>query len=443
MNAMERAIGILITGIVFSVVPLQAQDLFENAQTGGNSKGVELNGYIRGVEWAGEKKGSSAWEQKALYSEGALKMKAGFGRVGDAFLDVRVRGGIPGSFEGNGLDLREAYVNLYLGPIDLRVGQQIDVWGRADSYNPTDNITPVNALFHSPEPDDIRLGNFLFKAKAHFSPSLNLEGVWIPVYRPSVLPVDPDMDPRILIQGTERPPFVLKNSGYGFRFSLDRPAGGVSLSWFEGYEPYPGLFITGFSLGEDNTPRVELEGKPFREQVAGLDFETTAGAFGLRGEAAWRHTWDYKTNYYRAWSDLRYVFGIDRTFGNLTLMLQYTGRYIPDYEPPASPDDPAASPDEQMGYFNRMMFRQLDKVSHMLSLRPSLSMLHDNLQVECYGEYNITTKEYFIYPKIQWRASDMIRVTAGANVFHGDRNSLYDMVRPLMNGIFAEVRLTF
>ena len=440
---MERTVLILIAGLVLACSPLRAQSLFKTATSEDKGKGVELNGYIRGVEWVGEKKGSSAWEQKALYSEGALKLKAGFGRVGDAFVDVRLRGGLPGSFESNGLDLREAYVNLYLGPIDLRVGQQIDVWGRADSYNPTDNITPVNALFHSPEADDIRLGNFLLRARAHFSPSLTLEGVWIPFYRPSVLPLDPDMDPRILITGTQRPAADLSNSGYAFRFSLDRPAGGVSVSWFDGYEPYPGLFITGFSLGENNEPRVELAGKPFREQVAGFDFETTVGSFGLRGETAWRMTDDYKSNYYRAWSDLRYVVGIDRTFGNLTLMLQYTGRYIPGYEPPASPDDPATSPDEQMGYFNRMMFRQLDKVSHMLSLRPSLSLLHDELSLECYGEYNFTTKEYFIYPKVQWKASDMIRVTGGANIFHGDRNSLYDMVRPLMNGVFAEVRLVF
>lgn len=418
--------------------------LFEEAQAGGQDKKVGLNGYIRGVTWAGEKRGSSAWEQKALYSEGALRMKAGFGnKMGDAYMDVRVRAGLPGSFEGNGLDLREAYVNLYLGPVDFRVGQQINVWGRADSYNPTDNITPVNALFHSPEPDDMRLGNFLVRARGHFSQSLSLEGVWIPVYRPSVLPVDPEMDPRMLFTGTKNPTFVLKNSGYGLRLSLDRPGGGISLSWFDGYEPYPGLLITGFSLDEQNNARVELTGTPFREQVAGVDFETSAGAFGLRGEAAYRHTTGYRDNYYRAWPDIRYVFGIDRTFGNFTMILQYAGRYLPEYEAPASPDDPAASPDEQMGYFNRMMFRQLDRTSHMLSLRPSLSVMHDNLQLEIYGEYNFTTKEYLLYPKITWNVSDMIRLSAGGNLFHGPRNSLYDLVRPLMNGVFVEARVSF
>ena len=79
----------------------------------------------------------------------------------------------------------------------------------------------------------------------------------------------------------------------------------------------------------------------------------------------------------------------------------------------------------------------------MLSLRPSCSMLHDDLQLEMYTEYNFRTKEYFFYPKVQWHASDMIRVTAGGNIFHGKTNSLYDLVRPLMNGVFVEMRVTF
>jgi len=60
-----------------------------------------------------------------------------------------------------------------------------------------------------------------------------------------------------------------------------------------------------------------------------------------------------------------------------------------------------------------------------------------------YGEYNFTTKEYLIYPKVQWNASDMIRLSLGGNIFHGKRNTLYDMIRPLMNGVFLECRLTF
>ncbi len=424
-------------------VPLFSQGLFEQALSPVESKGYVLNGYVRGMEWVGEKAGASVWEQKSLYAEGALKLKAGLGKTGDAFVDLRFRGGLPGSIEGNGADLREAYVNLRFGKLSFRVGTQIDVWGRADSYNPTDNITPVNPLFHSPNPDDMRLGNFLFKGTMALTPSLSLEGVWIPLYKESVLPVNKDMDTRVNFMGTQLPSVELKNSGYAFRLNLDRPAGGISLSWFDGFEPYPGLQFGGVSQDGEGNFRVDIAPVPFREQVAGLDFETILGSFGLRGEFAWRRTVNHEEYYNRAWPGLRYVVGVDRTFGSFTFLLQYVGHYVLEYTEPADPDDPAASPVLLIQYFNRMMFRQLDRVSHLVSLRPSVSLLHGELQAEVYGEYNFTTKEYLLYPKVQWKASDQTQLSLGGNIFHGRKNTLYDMVRPLMNGVFLECRLTF
>ncbi|HHJ09413.1 MAG TPA: hypothetical protein ENK25_00790 [Bacteroidetes bacterium] len=430
---------ILLAGIV----PVFSQGLFEQAIGQGENKGYGLNGYVRSLEWIGEKVGSAAWEQKSLYAEGALKLEAGLGKTGDAYVDLRFRSGLPGSNEGNSLNLREAYVILHFGRLSFRVGQQIDVWGRADSYNPTDNITPVNPLFHSPNPDDMRLGNFLFKGAVSFTRSLSLEGVWIPLYKESVLPVNRDMDPRVNFMETQLPSFELKNSGYAFRLNLDRPVGGISLSWFDGFEPYPGLQFGGVSQDREGNVRVDISPVPFREQVAGLDFETALGSFGLRGEFAWRRTVNHEENYNRAWPGLRYVVGVDRTFGSFTVLLQYVGHYVLEYTEPADPDDPTASPVLLIQYFNRMMFRQLDRVSHLISLHPSVSLLHDELQAEVYGEYNFTTKEYLIYPKVQWNASDMIRLSLGGNIFHGKRNTLYDMIRPLMNGVFLECRLTF
>ena len=38
-------------------------------------------------------------------------------------------------------ELREAYVDVRLGRLDLRLGRQIVAWGRADGVNPTDNLT--------------------------------------------------------------------------------------------------------------------------------------------------------------------------------------------------------------------------------------------------------------------------------------------------------------
>jgi len=438
---------LFIVGIIlFMTLPIyvNGQGLFEQSIQENKQNIPEISGYIRGLDWIGEADGSPSWEQKSMYGEGSLKIKTHDGYFGVAKMEIRFREGLPSSAEAREIELREAYVNLYLGRFGFRVGQQINVWGRADSYNPTDNITPVNPLFHSPESDDIRLGNFLIKGNFMFSPSLSLEGDWIPVYKPSVIPLQVvSMGDQVNFMGLNNPEDKIKNSGYAFRINADHPAVSYSFSWFDGYEPYPGLQYGGFSFGADSLPKVDISTKPFREQVLGFDFSTSLGSFGLRGEFAYRRTKDHEKDSHVALPDIRYVVGIDRTAGDFTVIAQYIGHYVIDFSEPKTPGEYYDSPSDMILYYNRLMFRQTDRISHMVSLHPSLSVMHDDLTLEMYGEYNFTTREYLLVPEIKWSISDAIRLIAGGNIFHGETYSLYDMIRPLMNGAFLECRVTF
>ena len=60
--------------------------------------------------------------------------------------------------------IREAYLDLSHGPLDLRIGKQIIAWGRADRINPTDNLTPRDYTLLVPDDDDQRLGTPAVKA---------------------------------------------------------------------------------------------------------------------------------------------------------------------------------------------------------------------------------------------------------------------------------------
>lgn len=89
-----------------------------------------------------------------------MKLEVPIGISASAFSEVRYRA------DGNNnhkFDIREAYVNLNLGKFDFRVGEQIVLWGRADGFNPTNNVTPQDFCVFSPEEDDRRLGNFVVK----------------------------------------------------------------------------------------------------------------------------------------------------------------------------------------------------------------------------------------------------------------------------------------
>ncbi len=130
----------------------------------------DFNGHIRGDVFAGKMPDYSRGVVKSGYGELGLRLRVSKGSYGDAFGEVRFQGGYfgdehylgqPSRIPNKGTDLgefdtrvklREAYVNAYIGPLDLRFGKQIIVWGRADGINPTNNLTlqktrrPLRAL---------------------------------------------------------------------------------------------------------------------------------------------------------------------------------------------------------------------------------------------------------------------------------------------------------
>jgi hypothetical protein len=89
--------------------------------------------------------------------------------------------------------LREAYVDLYglaFENLDLRIGRQRISWGKGDRINPTDVLSPYDL-------EDVwdfgrRLGTDGIKASLYLR-NVTLEAVYIPFFRPSVLPSGPMM----------------------------------------------------------------------------------------------------------------------------------------------------------------------------------------------------------------------------------------------------------
>jgi len=84
--------------------------------------------------------------------------------------------------------LREAYVTWRPAHFDLRVGKQIISWGRADKLNPTDNLSPKDLTLVTPDDDDQRLGTLAAQATL-FVANYSLAAIWLPQFRPSVVPL--------------------------------------------------------------------------------------------------------------------------------------------------------------------------------------------------------------------------------------------------------------
>lgn len=427
---------------------LQAQGLFENAGDEDNKQEkqiVEMNGYIRGVSYIGECIEGKGAELKNLYGEAAVKLQTKKIKLGDAFSEIRLKTGYNFGKEINIIDLREAYINVYTGKFDFRVGKQIVVWGRADGFNPTNNITPQDFTVFSPEADDIRLGNFLIRSKFHINTKLELEAIWIPHYKASVLPLGIMPLPEGFLFGESIYSNAnLENSGYAGKFNFVFPKIDGSLSYFSGYNPLPGLKFGIPELQDDSIFTISISDRAYKQQVIGADFSTTIGSYGLRGELAYRITGgDYEEMAYIPNPDIQYVLGVDKTIGDFNLIAQYIGRYVIDFTELEIPTDPAMMINYESNHYNRLFAGQTDEIIHSVSLRVAQNLFYDLLTIEGFHMYNITTEELLLVLKITYSISDDLRISVGANSYFGKENSLYDLMSKSMSSGFFELKASF
>jgi hypothetical protein len=458
----------IISWIILLFTVLQAgvyaQSLFEEADADANEKSspFQLNGYGRGVFYMGAYESTVLSEIRSGYGEAGLKINAFSGMRGKFFSEIRFRSGYEYNEQINQFQLREAYVDLYLGDFDLRVGQQIIAWGRADGINPTNNLTPQDYFVRSPEPDDMRMGNFLVRGRYIIKSHIRLEGIWVPVYRHSVYRFDLfDMPDMINFTDPYTPDAAIKNGSFAgkIEFLFDRFDG--SISWFHGYDPMPGIDAGPLPETPGENPAIDLYARPFRQQTAGLDFSFGLGSLGVRGEAAYREPGrDYTGEIYVPNRDLRYVLGIDRSLGSFSMMVMYSGQYVFDFEEMQAPGSfPDVEPellrqpavwgmlgplmDQQLAGFNRVIFDQTKEIMHSLAVRPALSLLHNVLDMEVFGKYNFSTKEWTLLPRLSWSISDNLKLSIGGQYFDGPANTRSELIAPVFNGGFLELRYSF
>jgi len=421
-----------------------------------------INGYTRGTLYLGEKDMSGSADLKSGYGELGLKISGQLTDNSNFYSEVRFRSG----YEYNDFlaetDIREAYATIYPGNFEFRLGKQIIKWGRADGFNPTNNLTPKNFFVRSPAIDDMDIGNFLLSGKYNISPKLRIEGLWVPKYKYSVYRFDlfrmPDY---VNFYESSLPDNNLKNSSYAtrFEFLFDRFDG--SLSWFSGFDPMPGIQPGTLPIPPFETFQLDLYSRAYRQNTLGADLAFAAGALNIRAEAGYRMIdKDDRDALYAPDDDFRLVLGLDRSFGNARFLVQYMGQYVFDYQSmpvlggmpdidPAMLTNPAVLAQlggalaNEISGFNRIIHGQTEEFSHSLLVRPSYSMLYETLELELAGIVNISTEEWNIVPKLTYSFNDNIKISLGGQYFDGPEHMAYDLIAPVFNGMFAELRYSF
>ncbi len=494
MNTLRRTYGSYsFTTAVFLLLALfggeaLAQGLFEQAVSGeldtddeaeeseeggeGKSSGLgfssggfnfELNGYVRGDLYVGRIPDTHSAEIKSGYGEAAFKLRVRKGSYGDAYSEIRLRQGYEYGEPITEFDLREAYINLFAGPFDFRLGQQIVAWGRADAMNPTDNVTPRSMRLKSPNEDDRRLSNFALRTFANMAP-VRLEGVWVPFFRPSELPpVQLGPTVRLNADNGQYPDANVKHGTFAGRLHLELPSFEASVSYLYGHATFPGVVFEDATATNDGLA-VTIATAAFTHQVVGFDFAATAGEwFGLRGEAAYKRPFGYGGNGHIPNPDVQAVFGIDREFfGEFSVIAQYYGRYVFHHRkakasamPEISAQALAGMTDDTLDSLvetnsaslllakNQMIAGQQEEWQHSAIVRLEWKLLQETLSLEALGMVNFITEEVMLRPKVAYDITDAFTITAGAEVYLGPDDSLYGSVEEVQSAGYTELIVSF
>ncbi len=345
----------------------------------------------------------------------------------DAYGEARAQTDSTGRGEA---DLEEAWLRLAGGSARLIVGRQIVAWGRADRLNPTDVIGARDYTRLLASDDEQRRGAMIVQATYGAGP-WTLSAFWLPEFRPNRFPVDRSR-PGVVVLDDQQ---VEDRSQFAAR--LDHSGGALdwSVSYFEGRSrtrdialvPVPPAF-TGLALAavQQQFPQT---------RVVGADLAGVAGRFGYRAEAAYTDVGGRPTPF-RTKDNFWIVVGVDRTFDSgWNVNLQYSFRYVFDYEDPSVLANPVV---RAIALQSAAVNNQLDRRQNGMTLRFARTWMNERLEFETSAAGYFETRDVAIRPRLSYALNDSTRAVLGADLFLGPQLSYFGRVRDL-SAAYAQI----
>ncbi len=438
---------LIIPALVFS------QGLFESSIEEAEEEAkpvLDFNGYARGTAWLGSEQYDFGFAFGEFTLQGKLEKNSTW-----LFTDLRFRSGYRFGTSFTEMEIKEAYAGLAAEKVDVRLGNQIVSWGRTDGFNPTNNITPEDYFFLTPDPDDQKLSNFMLRVKYRFNSAVELDVIGVPLYRPSVYRFDLfDMGENVSFGDFVTPERSFKNGSIAARLNVELPKTGFSFSWFRGYSPMYGFDVRDINWSSES-PVISNAGVPYLKNSLGADLSVPAGSWIARTELAFNLVEEDEKRMYMPNSDLSYVIGLEHNFGEFNTLLQYVGKYTFNFSDPKSPvlldpTDPVAQlnyANEMICYesllFNRRIFYQQEETNHALALSITRSFRYETLQASLSAYYNFTSEEYLLRPELEWKITDGLSAKIGFSLMDGPEGSLFSYSGSIMSGGFIQLKASF
>src|SRR5712691_651195 len=392
---------------------------------------IQLSGSVRAGYWSS----SRDLDQDANLTNGATRIKATSEPLDNYRLYAEgyvSRQDLFSSRTNNTKNvLREGYLDTTRGTIDLKLGKQIIAWGRADRFNPTDNLTPRDFTLLAVEDDDQRIGTPSIKADYRLG-TLSITPVWLLDFQGNTVPIG-QLAPgvsllRVPVEGKYR-------QG---AFKIDQT--GKAIDWSVSY-------YAGFDLNPDVSPAllsptaVAVALSNHRIKVIGFDAATTVGRLGLRAETAYTKTEDSDgRDPFIKNSNLYTVLGAERLFREtLAVNLQYLSRVVMNFH--RVDEIPDASL-RALASTEATISNQTHRYNHGIALRVSERWLYQTLETEAAYVYTFGQHDHVLRLKVRYAISDRWEAALGSDLFRGSPDTFYGRLRD-NSTYFAQLKVSF
>ena len=339
--------------------------------------------------------------------------------------------------------LKEAYFEWFLPKVDIRVGHQKIIWGRANGTFITDIITPVDLReFLTISAEDIRFGLTSFNAIRYFGEN-STQFVVAPFFQRDLLPkADSRWFPAKQISSVFSPipvsieppasKFSLKDVQFAFRYNLlspeiidldlflmrwthPTPAYDISIGAngspnplsLELIESYQNSWMTGISSTiEVHSKLFVLAEVLFVERklftrIPSINPDDLDSATDLQNLTDLLNSMDFSDGFLTSKPWIHSMAGLRTELFKTTFDAQFFVEGIFDYQ-------------------DKIIQEEIYKYATLLATR---SFLRDRLQVLTLSRYNIDTDDFWIQLQGQYELNDNLQLTLGTNLFGGEKSN--------------------
>lgn len=325
-------------------------------------------------------------------------------------------------------ELREGYLDLALGPLDLRIGRQVITWGVGDLVFVNDVFPKDWVAFISGLPlEYLKKGSDAVSVTGHWA-GASLQLVLIPRFEADTLPEAGGRlafhDPMASLEHrhTDDPTPSPGNTEVGARLSRN------ILGWDLSLYAYRGFFHT--PAGEvEAGPRLRFFFPPLSVYGASAQGAVLGGVLSL--EAGYHDSRHDRSGRNAAVenSSVRLLTGYQREIvPDLTLSGQYSVQVMEDHA-------------EYVGSRGAGMPHR-GAARHVLTARLTQLLRHQTLRLGLFALASPSDGDWYLGPEARYQITDALSATVGLNVFGGPRRSDYGQFEANSN-LYTVVRYAF